>query len=73
MLTENLSILEALLAFVVTLVAYLVKGFTGFGAGVVLVPVLLLVMDLKLVVFAACVCAVAHGAALRVPPGWRAK
>jgi len=69
-LTEDLSILEALLAFVVTLVAYLVKGFTGFGAGVVLVPVLLLVMDLKLVVFAACVCAVANGAALSVH-SWR--
>ena len=70
MITDDLSILEALLAFVVTFVAYLVKGFTGFGAGVVMVPVLLLVMDLKLVVFAACVCAVANGIALSIH-SWR--
>jgi len=65
-MSDELSTLHIVLAVVVTVVAYSVKGFTGFGSGVVMVPVLTLFMPLKLVVFAACACAVANGAALAV-------
>ena len=52
------------IAALLALVAYIVKGFTGFGAGIVVVPLLSLFLDLKVVVFAACVCAGTNGIVL---------
>lgn len=70
MIAHELSLYYVCAAFFVALIAYVVKGFTGFGAGIVMVPILALALDLKVVVFAACVCAVANGAALAAQT-WR--
>lgn len=70
MIADELSLYYICVGFFVTLIAYVVKGFTGFGSGIVMVSVLALMMDLKVVVFAACVCAVVNGAALAAH-AWR--
>jgi len=57
------------IAIGVVIAAYVVKGFTGFGAGVVLVSILSLMMDFKLVVAVGCACAVGNG--IMLAPGAR--
>jgi uncharacterized membrane protein YfcA len=52
------------LATGVALLACTVRGITGFGAGVVMMPILTLFMDLKLLVVAGCVTAIANGLTL---------
>ncbi|MBM4045754.1 MAG: sulfite exporter TauE/SafE family protein [Planctomycetes bacterium] len=52
------------LATGVALLACTVRGITGFGGGIVMMPVLTLFMDLKLVVVAGCAMMVANGLSL---------
>ncbi len=47
---ESLSFLQLLMATVILLLAYIVRGITGFGSGLIAIPLLALMLPLSLVV-----------------------
>ncbi len=47
---ESLTIIELLLALAILVVAYLVRGITGFGSGLIAIPLLALMLPITIVV-----------------------
>jgi len=49
-MVESLSLLQLLLAVVILLVAYFIRGIAGFGSGLIAIPLLALMLPVTLVV-----------------------
>ena len=72
---DSLSILQLLLATLILVVAYVVRGITGFGSGLIAIPALALLLPLGLVVpmvgLLDYIASVSHGLKHRQAIAWR--
>lgn len=72
---ESLTIIQIILAFIIILTAFIVRGITGFGSGLIAIPLLVLMLPVSVVVpmigLLDYSSALAHGLKLRREIQWK--
>ncbi len=74
-MADNFTTLQVIAAIIIVTIAYLVRGITGFGSGLIAIPLLSLMLPLSIVVpligFLDYSCSLVHGIKLRNHISWQ--